>query len=92
MLWSNEVIRCCYRERHPSLVDTSGKHLYDCCNVRLVLHEGVKFHVPVASKVRVVPVSTMPAVVDKIEVEPNVTDWSIPQNSDAGDVLVMGLL
>jgi hypothetical protein len=39
-----------------------------------------------------VPVSTIPAVVVKIEVSPYVMDWSIPQNLLAGEVLVTGLL
>ena len=48
---------------------------------------------PVASSVRVVPVSTIPAVVERIVwLVPYTTDWSIPQNSDAGEVLVRGLI
>ena len=42
--------------------------------------------------VRVVPVSTMPAVVERMLVDvPYVMDWSMPKNSDAGDVRVRGL-
>lgn len=40
---------------------------------------------------RLVPVSTMPAVVDEMEVEPFVIPWSMPQYSEAGKVQVMGL-
>ena len=41
---------------------------------------------------RVVPVSTMPAVFDRMLVDvPNLIDWSIPKKSEAGDVLVIGL-
>jgi len=43
------------------------------------------------NKKREVPVSTIPAVVDKIVVLPYLIDWSIPQNWLAGDVLVIGL-
>lgn len=47
----------------------------------------------VARRIRVVPVSTMPAVVERMVVEvPKRIDWLIPQNSLAGDVEVMGLL
>lgn len=39
-----------------------------------------------------VPVSTIPAVVDKMLVEvPYWTDWLMPQNSLAGEVLVIPL-
>ena len=39
-----------------------------------------------------VPVSTMPAVLVRIDVEvPYVIDWSMPKNSDAGEVEVIGL-
>ena len=48
--------------------------------------------VPVAMRMRVVPVSTMPAVFDRMLVDvPNLIDWSIPKKSEAGDVLVIGL-
>ncbi len=41
----------------------------------------------------VVPVSTMPAVLDKIDVDvPYLMDSLMPQNSDAGEVRVIGLL
>jgi hypothetical protein len=41
---------------------------------------------------RVVPVSTMPAVVAKIGVEaPYLMDWFMPQNREEGDVAVIGL-
>ena len=47
---------------------------------------------PVEMSVRVVPVSTMPAVLVRIDVEvPYVIDWSMPKNSDAGEVEVIGL-
>lgn len=43
-------------------------------------------------RVRVVPVSTMPAVLDRMFVfVPKRIDWLMPQNSDAGDVRVSGL-
>ena len=43
-------------------------------------------------RMRVVPVSTMPAVFDRMLVDvPNLIDWSIPKKSEAGDVLVIGL-
>jgi hypothetical protein len=45
---------------------------------------------PVASRTRVVPVSTIPAVEFKIVCPPYVTDWSIPQNCEAGLVEVIG--
>ena len=37
------------------------------------------------------PVSTIPAVVDKMVVVPYLMDWLIPQYALAGEVLVMGL-
>ena len=37
------------------------------------------------------PVSTIPAVEERMDVVPNVTVWSIPQNSFAGEVPVSGL-
>ena len=47
----------------------------------------------VAMRIKVVPVSTMPAVVSRIVVfeDPYVIDWSMPQNSLAGEVVVSGL-
>lgn len=47
----------------------------------------------VAMRIKVVPVSTMPAVLSRIGVfeEPYVMDWSMPQNSLAGEVVVSGL-
>ena len=40
----------------------------------------------------VVPVSTMPAVEDRILVDvPYLMDWSMPKKSEAGDVCVRGL-
>ena len=50
-----------------------------------------KLNIPVAMRTRVVPVSTIPAVWARIEVEPKLIDWSMPQNSFAGEVLVIGL-
>lgn len=45
-----------------------------------------------AMRVSVVPVSTMPAVLDRILVDaPKRIAWLMPQNSDAGDVRVSGL-
>ena len=42
--------------------------------------------------VSVVPVSTMPAVLERIDVDvPYLIDWLMPKNSDAGDVRVSGL-
>ena len=41
-------------------------------------------HLPVASRIRVVPVSTIPAVVDRIVVEPYLMDSLIPQYWLAG--------
>jgi hypothetical protein len=38
-----------------------------------------------------VPVSTIPAVVDKIVLDPKVMLWSTPKNSFAGLVVVTGL-
>ena len=43
-----------------------------------------------ASKMRVVPVSTIPDVVAKIGWPPKSIDWSIPQKVDAGLVVVTG--
>lgn len=45
----------------------------------------------VAIKMRVVPVSTIPAVLDRMVVEPYLIDWLMPQYSLAGEVEVMGL-
>ena len=40
----------------------------------------------------VVPVSTMPAVEDRMFVDvPYLMDWSMPKKSEAGDVRVRGL-
>jgi hypothetical protein len=50
-------------------------------------------HLPVARRIRVVPVSTMPAVVVRMVVEvPYRMDWSIPQNLLEGKVVVRGLV
>ena len=56
-------------------------------------HKVEKKAKPVAIIVAVVPVSTMPAVVERMVVlAPYRIDWSIPQNSEAGEVVVRGLL
>ena len=48
--------------------------------------------IPVAMRMRVVPVSTMPAVEDRMFVDvPYLMDWSMPKKSEAGDVRVRGL-
>jgi hypothetical protein len=52
---------------------------------------GETSHVPVAIRISVVPVSTIPAVVERMVVVPYLMDWSIPQYSLAGDVVVAGL-
>ena len=40
----------------------------------------------------VVPVSTMPAVLERIDVDvPYLIDWLMPKNREEGDVLVIGL-
>ena len=45
-----------------------------------------------AMRMRVVPVSTMPAVEDRMFVDvPYLMDWSMPKKSEAGDVRVRGL-
>jgi hypothetical protein len=52
----------------------------------------VRSHLPVAINIRVVPVSTIPAVLAKIDVEaPYLIDSITPQNSDEGNVAVIGL-
>jgi hypothetical protein len=38
-----------------------------------------------------VPVSTIPAVLAKIDVVPYVTAWLMPRYSDAGDTVVIGV-
>ena len=44
-------------------------------------------------RVRVVPVSTIPAVLERIGVDaPYLIDWSIPQNCSAGTVVVRDLV
>ena len=44
-------------------------------------------------RVHDLPVSTIPAVVDKIvSLAPYLMDWLIPQNSLAGEVVVIGLI
>jgi hypothetical protein len=49
-------------------------------------------HLPVAMWMRVLPVSTMPAVFVRMGVEvPYRMDWSIPQDWSEGLVVVMGL-
>ena len=49
-------------------------------------------HAPVAMRMSVVPVSTMPAVEDRMFVDaPYLMDWLMPKNSEAGDVRVIGL-
>ena len=46
----------------------------------------------VAIKMRVVPVSMIPAVVGRIVVlVPYLMDWSIPQYLEAGDIVVLGV-
>lgn len=45
---------------------------------------------PVAMRMKVVPVSTIPAVDDRMVVPPYEIDWLIPQNSEAGYVVVSG--
>jgi len=45
----------------------------------------------VAIKIRVVPVSTIPAVVGRIVVLPYLMDWSMPQELEAGAVVVLGV-
>ena len=42
-------------------------------------------------RVSVVPVSTMPAVLDRRVVVPYVILWSMPTNSLEGEVVVIGL-
>ena len=59
--------------------------------LRLISTNTKTLNIPVARRTRVVPVSTIPAVWARIEVEPKLTDWSMPQNSFAGEVLVIGL-
>lgn len=50
-------------------------------------------YIPVAIRTRVVPVSTIPDVMGRIELRaaPYVIDSSIPTNSLEGEVEVMGL-
>ena len=50
-----------------------------------------KTYKPVASKSRVVPVSTMPAVAVNMTVVPYLTDRLMPQNCEDGSVDVTGL-
>ena len=58
----------------------------------LVTQDECQAGLPVAMRVSVVPVSTIPAVVLKIAVDvPYRMDWLMPQNNDAGDVRVSGL-
>ena len=57
------------------------------------MEDGVlyKRNVPLGRRMRVVPVSTIPAVWVMITLPPYEIDWSMPQNSLAGIVEVMGV-
>ena len=56
------------------------------------IHDVFERNAPVAIRVSVVPVSTIPAVSERMFVdEPYRIDWSMPKNSDAGNVSVIGL-
>ena len=54
-------------------------------------HKHIDAYEPVASKSRVVPVSTMPAVAGNMTVVPYLTDRLMPQNCEDGSVDVTGL-
>ncbi len=78
------------------IIDSPGGRAVTCqgiCSLHKHFHlECNEVDLPEEIRTRVVPVSTMPAVLDRIEVEaPYRIDWLIPQNSLAGNVVVMGL-
>ena len=72
------------------LVNASTPHVSH--TARRTATETGKEDVPDAMRVSVVPVSTMPAVRDRMLVDaPYLIDWSMPTNSFAGAVEVIGL-